>query len=749
MKTKSEHLNANNELYYLLKQLRKKCQADSAALSLILEIDKLVNNEIKISRAENWIKTRFNFILSKIQGTKKISEFGDILAKELALCSNSEISAFYIFENKSFIPISSYGIGLQYDLKPINPNEGLFGLAVLNKKPKCIYNIPSDYLKVQSSLGFSKPKNIIILPIFYHDEVCGVVELASFSKYSKIQKKLLKQISETVGVSLKSIAANELTNTLFQEIAVKNSSLASQKEALDSSAIVAETDLKGKITYVNDKFIEISKYSKEELINQDHRILNSKYHPKEFFINLWKTISKGEIWHGEVRNKAKDGSLYWVDTTIYPVKDETGKLKKYVAIRFDITDKKRALEELQLATDNAEKLAKIKTDFLANMSHEIRTPLNAIIGIGDLLNDTKPTEEQTKYISIFQRASNNLLQLINDILDISKLEAGQIKLDNKPFQLQLSIKEIVELISITIKNKNIKLSVNFDPTIEETYLGDAFRFKQILINLIGNAVKFTEKGEIKIIVKNNDIENTPGNILIEIIDTGIGMSKEQIENIFQPFSQADTMITKKYGGTGLGLTICKKFIEMMGGKIWVRSEQNKGSEFYFTVSFPKASINSDTNLINFASGSTKLKRKSENDYLKLFTNEKLKILLTDDSEDNRTLIQSYLKSFPVEIELAENGLEAVEKFKTKNYDIILMDMQMPLLNGYEATKQIRLFEKTQKNTNTKIIALTAFAFPEEETKTTQAGCDLYLSKPIKKQTLLDCLFSLKVNYLNE
>ncbi len=650
------------------------------------------------------------------------------------------------------------------------------------------------------------------------------------------------------------------------------------RKALDQSSIVAVTDNKGKITYANAAFSKISGYEISELIGKDHRVLNSKHHPKSYFTDLWKTISKGTPWHGEVKNRRKNGSYYWVDTTVVPMTDDNGKTSQYVAIRHDITERKEAEEKLVVARNHAERASRIKSEFLANMSHEIRTPMNAIIGMADLLDESPLNEEQKRYVSIFKRAGENLLSIINDILDISKIESGHLTIEKDDFNIRTLVEDITEICAPKAFAKKLDIVCHIDPSVPDFYSGDALRIRQVLMNLVGNSIKFTEKGSISIHLSQNVDSKKTGNILLAVSDTGIGISPENQERLFQAFAQADSSVTKKYGGTGLGLAISKKLTEMMGGEMWITSESGVGSTFSFTLNcepaktqpaVASATMNIDLKgkkmlvvddreinrsilreilaplgvevveeadctaalettreiysrgnaieviLIDyrFKDGPSGLefveKLKSESKYKsipiillssdnidvpraqlykmgvfsliykpvkrgdlikeisralghtvdekkvvvgldqgnKLVMGASLNILLVDDSDDNRTLIKEYLKKTTHRITEVENGELAVAKFKENKFDIVLMDMQMPVLDGFSATKIIRSWESEKQLPPTPIIALTAYALKEEMEKCLAAGCDSHLSKPVKKQVLMNTLE--KVNTLEK
>ena len=391
----------------------------------------------------------------------------------------------------------------------------------------------------------------------------------------------------------------------------------------------------------------------------------------------------------------------------------------------DCLEKLRQAEaELLMARESAETAALAKSQFLSNMSHELRTPLNAVIGMSEVLWETQLTDEQRQLLAVLKNGGKNLLTIINDILEHSGIENGRVSIETASFDLPSLLSTVVEPMLSTARDKGIDLSLNIAPTLRRVS-GDSKRLQQVLTKLVGNALKFTERGTIRIKVCR-DLQ-TPQDVCFSISDTGIGIPADKLNELFQRFSQADLSSTKRYGGAGLGLAISRQLVELMGGAIWAESECGQGATFHFKIRLP--SVETPTGL-SFQDLNTDSKEAS--------VANPLKILVVEDSKDNAFLVANYLKNIDCELHFAENGKVAVEKFGKSNFDLVLMDLQMPEMDGYAATRWIRILE-LPRSRRVPIIALTAFTFPDEIKKSLDAGCDAHLSKPISRRTLLKAI----------
>ncbi|MBL4650072.1 MAG: PAS domain S-box protein [Aureispira sp.] len=483
---------------------------------------------------------------------------------------------------------------------------------------------------------------------------------------------------------------------------------------LNQTAIVMIVNRDEKIISVNDKFCEISGYDRVDVIGKHHEILDSFHHSDTFWGDLMTTIQSGKIWQGEIKERAKDGSFYWTYTSSVPFLNEVGEIVQYIVIQTDITDRKQLEKDLRQAKEEAIKNAKIKEDFLANMSHEIRTPMSGVLGFSRLLLQTSMDSTQRNYAQSIYGSAENLLVVVNDILDVSKIESGKFQLDEIEFDLRKRIEDSLNILRVDIYKKQLELILDIDPLIPRKILGVPDRLSQILINLVGNAIKFTKYGAIHLSVKKIDDV-----LFFEVLDTGIGIASDKLDAIFETFTQAESYTTREYGGTGLGLSISKKLVLLMGGEIGVKSTLGKGSSFYFSLPFKTilSSILED--------------EEDQEETLALpQLGQKLRILVVEDNLVNQELALIYLDMLHCNADLANNGEEALLRLSQQSYDLILMDIQMPKMDGIAATLEIR-----KEDTTTPIIAMSAHALSKEKEKCFNIGMNDYIAKPFKIEAL--------------
>ena len=517
--------------------------------------------------------------------------------------------------------------------------------------------------------------------------------------------------------------------SLIKERESGRRTLDNQKFALDQHAIVSITDLQGNISYVNDKFCEISGYSRQDLIGTNHRLINSGLLPDDYFSRMWQTIASGQVWHGEFRNRHKNGDHYWVDATIVPLMGADGKPEQYIAIRSDITGRKKIEQELRDAKRVAEAASQSKSDFLANMSHEIRTPMNGVIGMTDLALDTALSPAQREYLTIVKSSAKSLLVILNDILDFSKIEAGKLDIESVEFSIADTINETLKTIIARADKKGLSLQAALPPHLPALVLGDPGRIRQVLTNLCDNAIKFTAQGGVTVAVTTRPAGADALKVQVSVRDTGIGIPPEKQQGVFEAFNQADTSTTRQFGGTGLGLTICARLVELMGGRIWVESEPGQGSTFHFTVQV-QVQV---TRHVFAPEPAQLLTQAAPLQAAALEGTRSLNVLLVEDHPVNQMLATTLLKKWGHRVTLAKNGQEAVTLFPTQAWDLVLMDMQMPVMGGTAATRLIRANEPAGQHTP--IVAMTANAMESDRQECLDAGMDDHLSKPFSASAL--------------
>ena len=820
------------------------------------------------------------------------------IAQTAAIICRTQAAIISFFEGEKHHIKSSVGLNI-YDLR----NDFEFCHKILQNNTFIeIKDASLDAELMQSPMVIGHPNFRFFagVPIYTSNgftigTIC-VVDTAP-SQLNKDQIEGLQNIAKQIQqiLDLKKQNKNlqtELNHLLHERTNQTEIDLDAYKFALDQSSGVAIADKNGYIKFANDKFCRSSGYIKEEILGQSYNILNSKHHSSSFFKEMWEVILNGELWHGEIRNKDKQGNFFWVDCSIIPFLDKKGKPYQFMSIQQDITEKKSAQERMTLETrlisilsenepidksilhiseqicyrlewdigiywnidivnnmlsptmyyqftyphndelktyllesrikkgeglpgrvyekkkpswvydldyeshntelilysrfnfrsallfpilfnnevigimefisarhkkpdiniiqmfestglqigafierktaeqellkakKQAEESVISKDQFLANMSHEIRTPMNAIIGFTELLSKTNLSEQQKEYAGSVKVAGENLLSIINDILDFSKIESGVITVEALPSDIRQIMKNIFDLLKISARQKSLEFDYQIDENIPEILICDALRLNQILINLVGNAIKFTEKGSVLFSASLTDYAENIFRVKFSVKDTGIGIHDEKKEKIFERFTQVNNEINRKYEGTGLGLSISKNLIELLGGNLELKSEEGIGSEFFFSL-WLESGVKSDV-IQEELSG---LKNKQNF--------RQPKILVIEDNILNQKLAKNVLQNFGFDVELAMNGQIGLEMLKHNKYDLILMDLQMPELDGYQTTRMIRNIMRL----STPIIAMTAHSIVGEKEKCLAVGMNDFISKPFNPEELYHKIIS--------
>lgn len=484
------------------------------------------------------------------------------------------------------------------------------------------------------------------------------------------------------------------------------------------------TDFEGFINETNRTAINMFGYQDIEFFGKNFSDLRKKDLAKEEDTEGVRALLEDKFWNSEVELVTKEGEPFIAYVSISLIKKFQLEFLVY-KVR-DITSEKLAQKKLEEAKNEAEKAVNAKSSFLATMSHEIRTPMNGVIGMTQLLDHTPLNSTQSDYVNTIRSCGENLLVIINDILDFSKAESGKIELEQKKFDVRKQIDEVVKLLQNQAKDNSVVLETNIASETPQCIVGDSTRLKQIITNLVGNALKFTSEGSVEICLDCLDQEDDKYRLEFAVKDTGIGIPADKIGGLFESFSQVDSSTTRKFGGTGLGLAICKNLTELMGGELKVDSHLGEGSTFYFDAWFE-----------GFAEENS-VPDQNENTDWDASIGSKLSVLIAEDNVVNQRVAQLLLKSMGIEAEIAENGKVALEKLKQKHFDLIFMDIQMPEMDGFEASSLIRATIGADRKVP-RVIAMTANALQEDRAKCMEAGMVDFVAKPIQKEELAECL----------
>ncbi len=533
------------------------------------------------------------------------------------------------------------------------------------------------------------------------------------ARYSHYQMEWLQQQNQKLEQEV--VRRTQITKEQIRE-------LEQLQLALDQHAIVSAADPQGRIIEVNDKFCEVSGYSRKELIGQNHGILKSNEHPPELYQQLWQTITAGEVWEGELCNRKRGGGRYWVKATIVPFHDIHGAINRYVSIRTDITaqiEQERLLLEQQTALANA---SRAKDEFLAAMSHELRTPLASIIGHTEYLLESQycggsdcPLEQANEVLQSIDSSGRNQLALVNDILDMSKIESGKFSIEEAPYDLEQLLIEVERMFELRVRDRLIGFGVTLQQIPEWRLIGDRHRIVQVLTNLLGNAFKFTTDGRVDLTVWHDQRQ-----LYFQVVDSGIGMISSVMARLFQRFEQADGSISRRFGGSGLGLYISRSLVELMGGQIEASSREGEGSTFLLSLPYRESEI-----------AATPPETERALDYP---TRLQGRLLLAEDTPELQLMMRRMLESFGLQVRTVNNGEEAVIQGLAHPFDLILMDMQMPLMDGLEATRQLRA-----EGCDFPIIALTANVMESHRRLFEEAGGSGFIGKPVLRQDMFSLL----------
>ncbi|MDP6921866.1 MAG: response regulator [Lutibacter sp.] len=595
--------------------------------------------------------------------------------------------------------------------------------------PKLPNTIPGWISAQQDCIVFFSKKENNSWKKILEEYTCYGYRLANYGLLIIARKKPFTPLTKEAVLPLLVLFGKQLANFRDRRLSKKMEQRLKHQEEKYQHIIsnmnlgLMEIDLQGRISYCNQSFLKITGYRFEEVKQKNALALLVPKDNYKFAVEKLQERIFGMSDTYELPVKTKSGQLKWVLISASPMFDEEGNIKGSFSIHLDITESKEMARTLEKALVTAQGASKAKEGFLANMSHEIRSPLNGILGLLRLLSKESLSKKQRNYVDSSLVASRHLLSLVNNILDITKIEAGELPINLEHFNLKTLIKEVAIILEPQVKQKNISFRTVLDPSVPKILVGDTVRIRQILINLLGNALKFTEDGEVAIECHKGAFNNKTNKQTINftISDTGIGMNVDFLKAPFEKFQQEDISISRKFGGTGLGLSITKHLTRLMKGDIHIKSTKKKGTNIQ--ISLP------------LAIGHTSKMKETPTPY-KQEAFKKLRVLVVEDNRINRLVVTNILAGLGAIIQVAVNGLEAIEQLKNSRFDLILMDIQMPLMNGIEATKIIR----NNLQIHTPVIALSANAFKSEIKKCINAGMNDYLTKPFEEEELLQIVY---------
>jgi len=685
---------------------------------------------------QQWVKSNLADLSDALQGAEQPDDFGRRLLSRLVPLLNGGYGAFHVFHeaDERFHFASGYGFQSQQPTQSFIAGEGIAGQAALEKKAIIVSNIPRDYIKIASALGEASPGMLAAVPITTQDRVLAIVEIASFSVLTKEQQALLVESESVIALKFDVLQRNLRTRELLERIKTSEQRLRETEQFFRSVLELAPDGLMvvysdGVIRLVNAESERLFGYTRDELIGKRIEMLVPS-DLRERHVGLREGFHRSPkprvMGAGlELNGQRKDGSRFPIEIGLSPLPSPEGEGTQVAVSIRDITNRKEHEDALKQARLKAEEATQMKSMFLANMSHEIRTPMNAIIGLSYLALKTSLNPKQRDYLSKIHNAGTSLLAVINDILDFSKIEAGRLDIEETDFKLDDVITSVTTVTGQKAHDKGLEYLAEVSPSVPQFLSGDPLRLGQILTNLINNAVKFTERGEVRLKVELLESTGNKCQLKFSVSDTGMGMTPEQAAKLFQPFTQADMSTTRKHGGTGLGLTISRRLVELMGGQIWLETIPGEGSTFFFTAWVG----------IGEQKGAGKIVPERLTS---------LRVLVVDDNPTAREIIQNSLQDIVSGVDTANSGPHAIEAIRQLDseqpYDVIFMDWRMPGMDGLQAARFIK--GDATLSHQPAIVMVTAFGREEVREEAENLHLDGFLLKPVTNSMILDALVNI-------
>jgi PAS domain S-box-containing protein len=689
---------------------------------------------------QRWVKSSASTLIGELQGANSLEEFGQRLLSGLMPLLGGGTAGFYVFEEEASRLRRAAAYGLAPGVEAVATfglGEGLVGQCARDRASVSLNGVPPSYLRIASGLGAATPERVVASPLLSKDTLLGVVETATFRAFASRQQALLVELMPLAAMSLEILQRNLRTHELLGQTQAQQQQLAETERFFRSVLELAPdglmvVDEKGVIQLANAQCEKLFGHTRDELVGQPVEMLVPlDVRPghaalRETFHRAPAARAMGA--NRELRGLRKDGSEFPVEIGLSPLPARGSEgIQVAVSIR-DVTERREQERALKLAKAKAEEATETKSMFLANMSHEIRTPMNAILNMTGLALEADLPPKPQQYINVAHSSARNLLGILNDILDFSKIEADRLQLESAPFSLREVLEEITDTFRSVVIQKHVELITHALPSVPDRLRGDALRFRQVLTNLISNAFKFTDRGEVLVKVETVGSENArPGDVLLRasVSDTGIGISPEQQARLFQSFTQADSSTTRKYGGTGLGLVISRRLARLMDGDLTVDSTPGKGTTFVFTARLGVEDQSEATVRVAPAGIAER------------------PVLVVEDTETSRDLLETLLRSWsmtPVSTATAEEGLALLERRNRRGghdpFGLVVLDWMLPGMNGLDAAERIRSRDETR---TLPIVLISAYAGKEEEARSAELGVNVFLPKPITASSLFDAV----------